>query len=50
MQEVYEIREAKLHRKYKEISTMTKNDIYSILSKGFLLEDDKLVLGSFLLI
>ncbi|KAK1437464.1 hypothetical protein QVD17_03255 [Tagetes erecta] len=41
-QEVYEIREGKLHKKYKEISTITKNDIYNILSKGFLLEDDKL--------
>ncbi|KAM0037024.1 putative protein kinase RLK-Pelle-LRR-I-1 family [Helianthus debilis subsp. tardiflorus] len=51
-QEAYEIWEAKLPRNYKEIlplskspeiySTMAKKDIYSILSEGILLQDDKL--------
>jgi len=55
MQEAYETRKAKLDRTYEEMvrefsrspeiySTMRKKDIYNILSKGILLEDDKLVL------
>ncbi|KAK1437471.1 hypothetical protein QVD17_03262 [Tagetes erecta] len=53
-QEACEIRKAKLDRTYEEMlnefsrspeiySTMRKKDIYNILSKGILLEDDKLV-------
>ncbi|KAK1437463.1 hypothetical protein QVD17_03254 [Tagetes erecta] len=55
-QEAYEIRKAKLDRTYEEIlhefsrspeiySTMRKKDIYNILSKGILLEDDKLLIN-----
>ncbi|KAK1437473.1 hypothetical protein QVD17_03264 [Tagetes erecta] len=53
-QEAYELRKAKLDRTYEEMlrefsrypeiySTMWKKDIYNILSKGILLEDDKLL-------
>ncbi|XP_076926890.1 putative receptor-like protein kinase At5g38990 [Bidens hawaiensis] len=53
-QEAFEIRKAKLDRTYEDIlhefsrspeiySTMRKKDIYNILSKGILLEDDKLI-------
>ncbi|KAI7736677.1 hypothetical protein M8C21_017297 [Ambrosia artemisiifolia] len=48
-QKAYEIRKATMHRNKEEIlsnsrenhSTMAKKDIYNILSKGILLEDDK---------
>ncbi|KAK1437472.1 hypothetical protein QVD17_03263 [Tagetes erecta] len=54
-QEAYEMRKAKLDRTYEEMlhefsrspeiySTMRKKDIYNILSKGILHEDDKLVI------